>query len=69
MHKSKTHSDRTQKLLALCGIIGPIFYISVVIILGFLWPGYNHVSQLQSELGATGAPNATLQLFIQLWSG
>lgn len=60
MRKSKTHPDRTQKLLALCGVTGPILYTTVVIILGFLWPGYNHVSQLQSELGATGAPNAII---------
>ena len=60
MQKSKTHPDRTQWLLALCGILGPIFYTIIVIILGFLWPGYNHVSQFMSELGATGAPNAII---------
>jgi len=47
-----------QSLLAICGIIGPILKSIVVATLAFLWPGYSHVSQFMSELGAIDAPNA-----------
>jgi hypothetical membrane protein len=49
-----------QKLLAVCGIIGPIIYTIVVIILATLRPGYSHITQMMSELGAAGAPNALI---------
>lgn len=45
-------------VLAICGIIGPILKSIVIVTLGFLWPGYSHVSQAISELGAIDAPNA-----------
>jgi hypothetical membrane protein len=45
----------------MCGIIGPILFTGVVIILGLLRPGYSHVSQAISELGENGAPNAIIQ--------
>jgi hypothetical membrane protein len=32
----------------------------VVLALGFLWSGYNHVTQFISELGGVGAPNAII---------
>jgi hypothetical protein len=44
----------------LSGIAGPVIYCSLVLILGFLQPGYNPVTQLMSELGETGAPYATV---------
>lgn len=55
---SESQPDSTQRLLAICGIIGPIFYTIVVITLGLLQPSYNHFTQSMSELGAVGAPNA-----------
>lgn len=56
-----TKPDNTLRLLAACGVIGPILFTSIVIILGLLRPGYNHVSQTMSELGEVGAPNAVIQ--------
>lgn len=56
--KSCTRLDTTQRLLAICGIIGPISYTIVVIILGFLRPGYNHITHNLSELGEVGGQNA-----------
>ena len=47
-----------KKLLALCGIAGPIIFALVVLILASLTPGYSHVADYMSELGATGAPYA-----------
>ncbi len=55
---SVTRSDTTQRLLAICSIIGPISYTIVVIILGFLQPGYNHITHRLSELGEAGGQNA-----------
>ncbi|MFX0196338.1 MAG: DUF998 domain-containing protein [Candidatus Hodarchaeota archaeon] len=57
---SEYHLDRTLSLLAFCGIIGPIFYTIVLIILGLLRPGYSHVTQSMSELGEVGGPNAIM---------
>lgn len=47
-------------MLSICGIIAPVSYTIVVIVLGFLWSGYNHVTQAISELGGPGAPNAII---------
>ena len=52
---------KTIRILALCGIAGPIFFTVVVLILGSLRPGYSHLTQAISELGETGAPNAIFQ--------
>jgi hypothetical membrane protein len=48
----------TQRLLAVCGIVGPIAYAVVVATLGFLQEGYSHVRNTMSELGADDAPYA-----------
>ncbi len=47
--------------LAICGIIGPILFTIVLITLGFLQPGYNHITQYMSELGAVNAPYANIK--------
>lgn len=45
---------------ALAGIGGAVFYVIVVAGTGYLTPGYNPLTQWISELGAVGAPYATL---------
>ncbi len=60
MSQSSPQPDSSQRLLAICGITGPILYAIVVIILGFLEPGYSHAAQSMSELGAVGARYATI---------
>ncbi len=57
---SGNRPDRTLSLLAVCGIVGPILFTVVVIVLGLVRIGYSHVTQLMSELGEAGAPNAIL---------
>jgi hypothetical protein len=47
-----------RKAGIICGMAGPLFYALVVLLLGTLQPGYSHVTQLMSELGASGAPHA-----------
>ncbi len=58
--KEKSMSISEGRLFALSGVIAPILFTGVVIILGFLHPGYSHVSQVMSDLGAVGAPYATI---------
>ncbi|MDD2777281.1 MAG: DUF998 domain-containing protein [Methanocellales archaeon] len=51
---------RVQRMLAICGIVGPILYTIVLIAIGLLRPGYNHLKQFMSELGEVGGPNAII---------
>lgn len=60
MSARRDRTDIMLKFLAVCGIIGPILYAMIVLIIGFLRPGYNHVTQYMSELGEVGSPNAIL---------
>lgn len=53
--------DRAVRLAALGGVIGPILFVVLVILGGFLYDGYSHVSQKISELGEVGAEYALLQ--------
>jgi hypothetical membrane protein len=52
---------RLITISAFSGILGPIVFTIVIVILGFQWHGYNHLTQAISELGATNAPNMNLQ--------
>ena len=49
-----------KKFSALCGIVAPILLFFIVIILGFLNPGYSHIIEGISGLGAIGEPNAMI---------
>lgn len=60
MSKGGIQSNNTQKLLAICGIIGPALYTIVMIVVGFLRSDYNPVTQHMSELGEVGGPNAII---------
>jgi len=44
-----------QKLLAVCGIAGPVIYAIVIVVLGSLEPNYSHLSQTMSVLGDADA--------------
>jgi hypothetical membrane protein len=48
----------TLHILALCGVVGPLLFTLVLLVLGILAAPYNHVAQYMSELGATGVPYA-----------
>jgi len=48
--------EKTQNLLILTGIIGPIFYFVLLTILGIIWNGYNPISTGMSEIGAIDSP-------------
>jgi Protein of unknown function (DUF998) len=53
--------SRLVTVSAVSGVIGPIFFATIVIALGYLWTGYDPLTQTISELGATNAPNTGLQ--------
>jgi hypothetical membrane protein len=48
----------SHKILLICGIIIPLFYISIDTISAFLYQGYIYTDQAISELSAIGAPTA-----------
>jgi hypothetical protein len=39
-----------------CGVLGALWMLAMVIVGGATYPGYSHVAQYISELGANGAP-------------
>jgi hypothetical protein len=45
---------RSQKWLAIAGIIAPILYISIAVLMGLLEPGYSHRTMMMSILGGVG---------------
>jgi hypothetical protein len=50
---------KPYKYLAICGIIAPLTYFGAEFTAPLFFPGYNHLTQLMSELGETGAPYAS----------
>lgn len=53
--KSSTKDVRkTQKWMAVSGMIAPILYISVIIVMGLLEPGYSQRTMMMSILGGVG---------------
>ena len=56
--RNTIQNDSLTRLLAICGIVGPILFIVVILVFGLLRPGYDPIRQQMSELGEVGAPNA-----------
>jgi hypothetical membrane protein len=56
-----TEKTRLVTVSAAAGVIGPILFGIIVISLGYLWTGYNPLTNQISELGATNAPTMKLQ--------
>jgi hypothetical membrane protein len=44
------------KLAMVCGVLGALWVLALVLYGGATFPGYDHATQFISELGATGAP-------------
>lgn len=47
-------------LLLKLGVLVPVLYYGVLLVGGYLTPGYNHLTQYASELGMAGKPAAQL---------
>lgn len=45
-----------KKIFSYAGIIGPVFYFTILTILGLVWRGYNPITTGMSEIGAIDAP-------------
>jgi hypothetical membrane protein len=58
------HSDRTRKLGYFAGLITPLWLALGVALAGSLYPGYSHVDQAMSLLGADGAPTRVISPLI-----
>lgn len=50
-----------DRRLSLAGLVGPVVFWVLVITLGFLTPGYSHLHDAISDLGAIGAPYGVVQ--------
>ncbi len=57
---------KPRRILSVCGIAGPIIFAVIVLTLGFLTPGYSHVRDFMSELGAVDAPYGFVMSFAGL---
>ena len=53
-----------MRTFALGGVAGPILFVLAVLAAAAGHPGYSHVANFMSELGATGAPRAALMNYI-----
>ena len=52
-----------MRILALGGVVGPAIFSVVTLVCAALRPRYSHLTNVISELGATGTPNALLMNF------
>jgi len=60
-------TNRSQKWVALAGVLAPVLYISLVIILGLFEPGYSQRTMMMSVLGGVqGWRGATFNLGLVL---
>lgn len=50
-----------SRRLAIAGIVGPVVWWVLVVVNGAITPGYSHVGDFISMLGAVGAPYAPIQ--------
>ncbi len=49
-------SIKNYRVLLLAGFFGPIVFALVIFLSGLMYPGYDHVNQVISDLGAVGSP-------------
>ncbi len=61
MSQSTTRQSNSLRLLALCGIAAPIIFAIVIIVAGFFYEDYSHVTQAISELGGVDAQYPIIQ--------
>jgi hypothetical protein len=57
-------SIKTQRLLILSGTIGPVFFFTILTILGLMWSDYNPVITGMSEIGAIDSPFKDLMNYL-----
>ena len=60
---ASTAALRWSMALAACGVAAPLVYSAAAITASLKHPGYDHLKNFISELGATGAPGAAIMNF------
>jgi hypothetical membrane protein len=55
--------SKCTKILSWIVIIGQIFFVLWLTLLGFLWENYSPISQMMSEIGAINSPYSNLMQF------
>lgn len=58
------HPSGPRDKLLITGMIAPVWLCLGVAVTGFMYPGYSHLNQAMSELGAVGAPTASMSPYI-----
>ena len=53
-------SMKMDRRLILAGLYGPMVFALVILLLGTMYPGYDHVRNVISDLGSEGAPTELL---------
>jgi len=56
--------DKTQKVLAACGVLAPVSFVIGMIVASALTPGYSHAAEQISALGSVGYPAAPVQIIV-----
>lgn len=51
------------KFFSIAGMAGPLFFIVLVVVLGFIWDGYSPIKQFISEVGAINSPYSLIMQF------
>jgi hypothetical membrane protein len=54
---------RLQRLGILCGVLGPLLWLSLIVVAGAMRPGFSHITQYISELGERGSSTETLMRY------
>jgi uncharacterized protein YndB with AHSA1/START domain len=57
-------AEQWRQALLTCGILAPVLYIAMTLLVGLLWEGYSVVSRVPSELSAIGAPTRPLWIWL-----
>lgn len=61
MSRTRAGRDGPLRILAVCGMAGPVVFALLVAVASFYYPGYSQMTQAVSELGGAGAPNPAIQ--------
>ena len=52
-----------RRLGILCGVLGPLLWLSLIVVAGAMRPGFSHVKQYISELAERGSSTETLMRY------
>jgi len=59
--------SRMPRTLGVFGAVGPVIYLSALLLGGFLWPGYSQYRDTVSTLTSAGSPNQVREVMLLLF--